>query len=218
MELRCPDCCSPEVFTDPRKSPGAQRCGNCGAQFHRDSALVAVRDAESDPSEESPMSQPVFGFERTRAEMALRDPEGRIKPIAPRSDADELNGLFESALGAEIITCEFESAYIAVYPMSMANPEPLLAVELGGGVVILGPAIYLEQSSSKEPVAYTLRFLTETLGKANELSARFGQAERRLDRIAEFMTRNRPWSSADVCDFVDMELRASGRSIPNYGE
>jgi len=58
--------------------------------------------------------------------------------------------------------------------------------------------------------------MAETLGKANELSACFGQPERRLDRIAEFMTRNRPWSGGDVCDFIDGELRASGRSVPDY--
>jgi hypothetical protein len=48
MELRCPDCCSPEVLPDLRKSPGARRCGNCDASFNRDSALVTVADDESD--------------------------------------------------------------------------------------------------------------------------------------------------------------------------
>jgi hypothetical protein len=164
------------------------------------------------------MSRPVFGFERMRAEMALRDPEGIIKPIRPRSDADELSGLLESALGAEIITCGFESAYISVYPMSMANPEPLLAVELGGGVVLLGPAIYLEQSSSKEPVAYTLRFLKETLGTANNLSARFGQAERRLDRIAKELNRGEGWDTVEFISLVGRELIASGRPIQDRDE
>ena len=43
----------------------------------------------------------------------------------------------------------------------------------------------LEQDREEDPIVYTLRIMTETLGKANELAACFGQAERRLDRIAD---------------------------------
>ena len=136
MELRCPDCCSPEVRPDPRKSPGAQQCGNCNARFHRDSALVTVADAESNLPQKGPTPHTLFELCRDAAAGALSEPEGVIK-ITPSSDADELHGLFESALCAEIITCEFESAYLAIYPMSIANPQPLPAVEIGGGVVPL---------------------------------------------------------------------------------
>jgi hypothetical protein len=180
--------------------------------------LVAVLDAESGSAQVDPVPQPLFGFERARAEMELRNPEGVIKPIRPSSDADELNRLFESALGADIITCEFESTYISVYPMSMADPEPLLAVELGGGIVLLGSAIYLEQSSSKEPVAYTLLFLRETLHQANELSARFGQAERRLDRIAKELNRGEGWDTVEFISLVGRELTASGRPVHDRDE
>ena len=108
MELRCPDCCSPEVLPDPRNSPGVRRCGNCNARFNHDSALVTVADAESDLGK-SALPHPLFGLDRDVAAVVLNDPEGAIKPITPFSDADELNGLFEAALGAEIITSEFES-------------------------------------------------------------------------------------------------------------
>lgn len=147
MELRCPDCCSPEVLPDPRKSPGARRCGNCNARFHRDSALVTVTDAESRRSEKGPAPHPLFGLDRDAAAKALSDPGGVIEPITPFSDADELHGLFESALGAEVITYDFESAYIAIYPMSTANPQPLPAVEIGGGVVFMGSAVNLRIKS-----------------------------------------------------------------------
>jgi hypothetical protein len=36
-----------------------------------------------------------------------------------------------------------------------------------------------------------------------------------LDRIATYMSQDGPWSGADVCEFVDRELRASGRPIPD---
>jgi hypothetical protein len=111
---------------------------DCDTRFHRDSALVTVADAESDLPEKGTTPHPLFCLDRDAAAKALSDPEGVIKPITPFSGADELHGLFESALGAEVIACEFESACIAIYPMSIANPQPLPAVEIGGGVVLIG--------------------------------------------------------------------------------
>jgi hypothetical protein len=145
--------------------------------------------------------------------VVLNDPEGAIKPITPFSDADELNGLFEAALGAEVIPSEFESAYIAIYPMSITNPQPLPAVEIGGGVVLIGSAMNLKQDRGEDPISFTLRVMAETLGKANELSASFGQAERRLDRIAEERNRGGRWDSVEFIEFVEREMRLSGRPI-----
>ncbi len=53
MELRCPDCCSPEVGANPQESADAYRCANCGARFHRDSALVTLADAEAYAEQQS---------------------------------------------------------------------------------------------------------------------------------------------------------------------
>ena len=61
----------------------------------------------------------------------------------------------------------------------------------------------------------TLHFLAEAVAAANQLLAEGGADARHLDRIAAFMTENRPWSGADVCEFVDRELRESGRHIPD---
>lgn len=44
MELRCPDCASPEVALIDRGT--RFECGNCGAEFVRDEAFVTVSDAE----------------------------------------------------------------------------------------------------------------------------------------------------------------------------
>jgi hypothetical protein len=148
----------------------------------------------------------------------LNNPEGAIRPITPFSDADELHGLFESALSAEIISCEFESAYISVYPMAIANSQPLPAVEIGGGVVLIGSAMSLKQDRGEDPISYTLRIIAETLGKANELSASFGQAERRLGRIAEERNRGGRWDSVEFLEFMERELRLSGRSIRDDGK
>lgn len=45
MELRCPECCSPEIaFLD---HGGRRRCGNCGTTFEQEEAFVTVADAEA---------------------------------------------------------------------------------------------------------------------------------------------------------------------------
>lgn len=45
MELRCPECCSPEATPVERTSRMA--CDNCGAAFAREEALVSVAEAEA---------------------------------------------------------------------------------------------------------------------------------------------------------------------------
>jgi len=105
---------------------------------------VTLADAEADLSKKVGRRILPF-FDKDVAAEALDDSEGVIKLVTLFSDADELYGLFEAALGAEIITCEFESAYSSVYPMSIANSQPLPAVEIGGGVVLIGSAMNLEQ-------------------------------------------------------------------------
>jgi hypothetical protein len=45
MELRCPECCSPEVTLIDRGT--RLECGNCGAIFSREEAWVSVADAEA---------------------------------------------------------------------------------------------------------------------------------------------------------------------------
>lgn len=47
VELRCPDCCSPEVEWIEGLEPGQEMaCGNCSARFARGSALLTVDECE----------------------------------------------------------------------------------------------------------------------------------------------------------------------------
>ncbi|MDX6601522.1 MAG: hypothetical protein QOF13_724 [Solirubrobacterales bacterium] len=77
----------------------------------------------------------------------------------------------------------------------------------------MAPRWNLEQDNGEDPIAYTLRIMAETTSNANELSADFGLAERRLDRLTEYMNGSGRWDSVDFCEFVGAELRASGREI-----
>ncbi|HWO15235.1 MAG TPA: hypothetical protein VNM89_00800 [Solirubrobacterales bacterium] len=91
MELRCPECCSPEVPTERR---GRLRCGNCGAGFERTEALVSVADAEAFADERC-VCDDVRGcppcFDRADALVGarIRDSQGREWRV---EDVGEKNG------------------------------------------------------------------------------------------------------------------------------
>lgn len=210
MELRCPDCCSPEVREDER-SADALRCGNCGAHFQRDSAFVTVGDAERQPRDAVP--RPLFTVNEKLAEIELRRGDGAITTISPYSDADELNHLLDGAQAAKIIGRERERAWISLHPLSIASPEPLLAVDSGVGPSLLGPELKLGQNDGEDPITYTLRVLAETVAEANGLAAELGADSARLDRIAAYMNRPGQWNGGDVCEFVATELDQSGRRL-----
>lgn len=129
------------------------------------------------------------------------------------SDADELNALADDALAAGIVAREWPGAHFALYPMSLAEPDPVLAVNLGNGRVLLGHSLKLREREGESPLDFTLRLLEEMTAEANALATRYHADSARLDRIAEYMNRPGPWNGADVCEVVAMELRESGREL-----
>lgn len=134
MELRCPDCCSPEVGFAPEGAE-ERRCASCGARFASEAALVTVADARGTTE------PPRFSLAAERAAAELEGLGGAIAPVNPYSDADELNGLLDDALTAGVIAVDMSggagspSARLYVYPMSLSDPEPTLAVDPGGEAV-----------------------------------------------------------------------------------
>jgi len=215
MELRCPECCSPEVESDPQGCAEERRCGNCGERFSRESALVTVLDAEARLPDVS--LQRLFTFDPTLTVIELRDLDGAIVTASPHSDADELNALLNGAQSAGIISSERERARLYVYPLSVGEPEPLLAVDPGEGPTLLGSSLKLRLLESEDPISFTVRILEELTEEANGLAAGRAADSARLDRIAAYMNANRPWPGADVCEFVAAELDQSGRTLL-YGE
>lgn len=209
MELRCPECVSLEVEHDPQGASEARRCNNCGARFSRDSSLVTILDAETHRLNVTP--QRLFAFNPILATIELCQVVGAITTASPHSDADELNALLDGAQAVGIISSERERARLYVYPLSVGEPEPLLAVDPGGGPTLLGFELKLRQGEGEDPVAFTVRFLEEAVSEANCLSGGRPADSDRLDRIAAFMSRRRPWNGDDVCEHVAEELRESGR-------
>ncbi len=211
MELRCPECCSPEVIADPPRSAEALRCANCGARFQPDAALVNVLEAKALAREAAP--EPLFTFQPKLAASELRRRDGAIWPITPYSDPDELHRLIEGAQAKQLVGSGRPRAAIYVYPLSVGEPDPLLAVDPGIGPTLLGFDLKLRQGEDEDPISFTVRFLEEAVEEANGLAARLGADSASLDRIAAFMNECRPWSRDDVCALVERELHESGRAI-----
>jgi hypothetical protein len=190
MELRCPDCCSPEVEPDPQGEDEARRCGNCGARFPRDAAFVTVLEAEAYRGEATPPR--LFTFNPQVAAIELHKGDGAITTVNPYSDADELHRLLDGAQAARIVESARARATIYVYPLSIGEPDPLLAVETGAGLTLLGFELKLRQYEDEDPITFTVRFLAEAVEEANGLAAGRAADSDRLDRIAAFMNRPGP--------------------------
>ncbi len=160
----------------------------------------------------------LFRFDRDRAAADLLDPDGDLWPVNAYSDADELNLLAEAAQSAGILAATAPGARLYVYPMSICEPEPLLAVDLGRGLTLLGHSLKLREAEGEDPVAFTLRLLADLAAAASALAVAHAVDGRRLDRIAAFLNRPGPWSGADVCEMVARELSASGRELLDNAE
>lgn len=212
MELRCPECVSPEVEpTELDQIADQHDCRNCGARFPRRQALVTVLDAETPRVDTSPPA--LFSFDPRRAEFMLRHKSGPLATINPHSDADELNGLLDGAQGIDIILAERERAVLYVYPLSLREPDPILAVDPGVGPTLLGHALKLRQGEEEDPISFTVRFLSEAVEEANALAAGRAADSTRLDRIAGRINVPGEVQGADFLEFVIGELLASGRTI-----
>ncbi|HTR74562.1 MAG TPA: hypothetical protein VMH33_04805 [Solirubrobacterales bacterium] len=216
MQLLCPECCSEEV--GPHLDPSIEllRCGNCGAEMDRDEALVMIAEAESGLAQPVPEGLFVLDVEGARAE--LSDPDGAIRVVDPYSDADELHRLLDDAQEKEIVRSRLARATILVYPLSIAEPDPILAVHLGDGPTLLGFEQKLRRREDDEPLAFTVRVLEEMVDEANSLAAGRAADGVRLDRIAAFLNRPGQWNGGDVCEFLAEEIVASGRRLLDADE
>lgn len=172
MELRCPDCASPEVALIDRGT--RLECGNCGAEFVREEAFVSVADAEALAADSRSPSKggeetTTFEFDPDRARRAINDADGTIWPVNSFSDADELNTLMEAAVNAAVIAPGEAGAYIHIYPLSICEPDPVLAVSRVRGPSLLGYSLKLRDWDGETPLEFTLRLLEEIAGAANAL-------------------------------------------------
>jgi DNA-directed RNA polymerase subunit RPC12/RpoP len=175
MELRCPDCASPEVASRDREFPGAYCCFNCGARFQRASSLVTVADAEAIAATSAePLTTGPFRFDLTAARRSIDEPDGAIWPVNAYSDADELHSLLSAAFDCDAILGPNARATLYIYPTALVESDPLIAVDPGCGPVLLSYGFRIRELEDEDPVEFTLRLLDEIVAEANQLLERLG--------------------------------------------
>jgi hypothetical protein len=113
----------------------------------------------------------LFRFDRAKAAKSIENPDGALWPVNAYSDADELNDLLEAALASGVIARDRPRAHIYVYPLSICEPEPLLAVDPGAGPTLLGYSMKLREGEGETQVESTLRLLEELTAEANALAS-----------------------------------------------
>ncbi len=138
------------------------------------------------------LSAGLFTLERLRAAFDLRNLEGAVSPVNPHGDADELNALVDDALFARVIRRARPDVCLAIYPLSLSDPEPILAVNPSSGPTLLGCSLKLRQHNGENPVDFTVRVLDQIVEQANALAGSYHADSARLDRIASYMNRPQP--------------------------
>ena len=136
-----------------------------------DDAQVGVADAEAEVAAK-PSNGEQFTFDRAKAAQELGQAGGAISVANPYSDADEIHTLAEAALRAGIIAGSDSGTHIYVYPMSLSEPDPMVAVEVRGGLTLLGYSLRMSGLEGESPVSFTLRLLEEIVAEANSLISR----------------------------------------------
>jgi hypothetical protein len=126
-----------------------------------------------------------FSFDRTKASKAIEDPDGALWPVNAYSDADELNTLADDALTAQIVTREDAGAHFAIYPMSLSEPDPIVAVNVGADPALLGRPMKLREQDGESPIDFTLRLLGDMVAEANRLIRAHCPDDAQLDRPRE---------------------------------
>lgn len=112
----------------------------------------------------------LFHFDRARALAAITDPDGALWPVNAYSDADELDALAAAAIDTGIVARAHPRVRLYVYPLSLSEPEPLLAVDPGCGPTLLGCSLKLAEREGEDPVSFTLRLLDDLVATANGLA------------------------------------------------
>jgi hypothetical protein len=176
----------------------------------RDQGVRVARDREA------ASDSAFFHLDKDRAGAQLLG--GKISPVDARSSADELDGLLNEAIDSGAVSAAEPHARLYVYPLSVREAEPLLAVGLQGAPTLLGHSLQLRGRDSENPVAFSLRVLEAAAEDANALIADYRADADCLDRLAAHLNRPGPWRGADVCEYLAGELHRSGREILDNAE
>lgn len=154
---------------DPQGSEGRWRCGNCGASFDLESALVRLGEVEDFRLQTE--ADPLFRFHRDKAEAELRDPDSPLRALSPFSEDDEIQQALAAASSKGIVEAARSGARLQLYRSTDREAQPLLGIDPGFGPSLLGSELVFEPRPREDPISYTLRWLERIVEDANDLFA-----------------------------------------------
>ena len=131
--------------------------------------------------------------QKLREEFA-NDDDGWIAPFDPmKVDADELHRVVDACLEREVIATPNAKAWLAVYPLSISEPEPLLSVNPGEGPLLLGGSVVFGVGDEHgDEVEESVVVLAALVDAANALYAESSAALRlRLHTLEAGLGRSR---------------------------
>jgi hypothetical protein len=95
--------------------------------------------------------------------------------------ADEIHQVVDDCLSAGIIERPSHHASLAIYPLSMSDPEPILAVDPGfGGPLLLGGSVEFRIGDVADDVDATSTVLANLVDQANRIVAEAAHSYRGL--------------------------------------
>ena len=141
---------------------------------------------------------------------------GWVTPFDPVTiDADELHRLIDDALDKGIIERKERAARIAIYPLSISEPEPQVSVYSGDGPTLLGSGVAFAHKEGIDEIEASVEALQTLVDDANDLCDQAemlrnndDQMESALEAIAKGVPRDDKWGSATgfmqyVCSVLD---------------
>lgn len=102
-----------------------------------------------------------------------------IEPFDPmRVDADQLHRIVDCCLERKVIDTPNRNAWLAVYPLSISDPEPLLSVNPGEGPLLLSGSVVFDIGDVRgDEVEEGIVVLSALVEAANALYAESGMAQ-----------------------------------------
>jgi hypothetical protein len=124
----------------------------------------------------------ILDEEKLRAALHDEDREDSIIAFDPMEiSADEIHQVVDDCLSAGIIERPSHRAALAIYPLAISDPEPILAVDPGfGGPLLLGGSVEFRIGDVTDDVDATSAVLANLVDQANRIVAEAAHSYRGL--------------------------------------
>lgn len=157
----------------------------------------------------------MFDLNEDKLRDALADEENDLVAFDPmKVDADELHDFIGEAETQGVVGREDSAVCIAIHPLALGEPEPLVAVRTSRSIVVGGSVLFETGPDEVEGTVGTMRRIVEA---ADAIYAAETKDHHQLDRLAsmlnEYADEGREWDHAEICNKLVKALRETGRTV-----